>query len=68
MQSVQTIGTDLPQKALVCQDEAGTTFFFPATIPGIWRIGANSATPPCVSWKRYQARCTSWQPRRRTAD
>jgi hypothetical protein len=26
MQSVLTIGIDLPQKALVCQDEAGATF------------------------------------------
>jgi hypothetical protein len=36
MQSVLTIGIDLPQKALVCQDEAGTTF--PTTMPGISRI------------------------------
>ena len=49
MQSVQTIGIDLPLKALVWQDEAGTTFLSyndPATLAQ--RHGLGEAAKPVV--------------------
>jgi uncharacterized protein (DUF302 family) len=48
MQSVQTIGIDLPLKMLVWQDEAGTTFLS-YNDPVYSRIGMTLATPESPS-------------------
>ena len=51
MQSVQTIGIDLPLKVLVWRDDAGQTFF-PITIRRMSRIGMVSAMPSSPSSRR----------------